>query len=145
MTPLLTIAQFEPRVERNSLPLDDTGQLDAPRITAALEGATGIIVTHLPWLLDPQTGEVALPIDPQFAESLFAVCADIAFYRLTDRVSSDEDSRERYKSSLALLAKIDKEHQGGLSGPDLQQAEIVEPDEAAGIPDVRFFKKGELI
>ncbi len=32
--------------------------------------------------------------------------SDIAYYRLTDRISSDEDARERYREALKLLDTI---------------------------------------
>jgi len=44
---------------------------------------------------------------------------------------------------LALLEKINREHQGGLEGPGLQGAEIVVAEEI-GIADGRFFRKGGL-
>jgi hypothetical protein len=43
---------------------------------------------------------------------------------------------------MKLLDKIDREYQGGLSGPDFQEAGIVEPSEEEGIDDRRYFKKG---
>jgi hypothetical protein len=46
---------------------------------------------------------------------------------------------------MKLLEKIDREYQGGLSGPDYQEASVVEPSAAEGIEDSRFFKKGDLL
>ena len=138
------VAELDARLGAHRLPTDDSGAIDVQRVQIALEEATGIIVSHLPWLLDETTGEIALPLPAQFADSLLAICSDIAFYRLSDSVSSSEDDRERYKSNLKLLDTISIEHQGGLKGPDLQEASLVEPNEEAGIHDVRFFKKGEL-
>jgi hypothetical protein len=45
---------------------------------------------------------------------------------------------------MRLLDKIDREFQGGLSGPDYQEASIVSPSEDEGIEDSRFYKKGEI-
>jgi phage gp36-like protein len=143
MTPLLTVEELEARLPADSLPLDKEGELDAPRITLALREATGVIVTHLPWLLD-ETGELIDPIPPQFAETLPGICIDIARGRLEDTVTSSEDARKQFENNLKLLEKIDREYQGGLSGPDLQEAGIVIPSESEGIDDSRFFKKGEL-
>jgi phage gp36-like protein len=57
------------------------------------------------------------PVNPQFANTLEAVCADIALDRLTDTVTvtSSENARNKYKESLALLEKINQEYQGGCS------------------------------
>jgi phage gp36-like protein len=140
MTPLMTAAELEARLPANTLPLNGGGDPDLPRITLALEEATGIIVAHLPWLLDG-AGEVALPVPPRFRDALAGICADTALYRLTDRVSSHEDDRDRYTANMKLLDKIDREFQGGLSGPDFQEAGIVEPSEEEGIDDRRYFKK----
>jgi phage gp36-like protein len=140
MTPLMTAAELEARLPADTLPVNGEGEPDLPRITLALEEATGIIAAHLPWLLDG-AGEVALPVPPRFAGALAGICADTALYRLTDRVSSHEDDRDRYAANMKLLDKIDREYQGGLSGPDFQEASIVEPSEDAGIGDRRYFKK----
>jgi hypothetical protein len=45
---------------------------------------------------------------------------------------------------MKLLDKIDREYQGGLSGPDYQESSVVEPSADEGIEDRRFFKKGKL-
>jgi phage gp36-like protein len=140
MTPLITAAELEARLPANTLPLNGEGELDLSRINLALEEATGIIVAHLPWLLD-EAGELARPVPPRFAGALAGICADTALYRLTDRVSSHEDDRDRYAANMKLLDKIDREFQGGLSGPDFQEASIIEPSEEEGINDRRYFKK----
>ena len=140
MTALMTAAELEARLPANTLPLNGEGEPDLPRITLALEEATGIIAAHLPWLLD-EAGEVALPVPPRFRDALIGICTDTALYRLTDRVSSHEDDRDRYAANMKLLDKIDREYQGGLSGPDYQEAGIVEPSENEGIDDRRYFKK----
>jgi phage gp36-like protein len=140
MTPLMTVAELEARLPADTLPMNGEGELDRPRITLALQEATGIIVAHIPWLLDG-AGEVALPVPPRFADALAGICTDTALYRLTDRVSSHEDDRDRYAANMKLLDKLDREYQGGLSGPDFQEASIVDPSEDAGIGDRRYFKK----
>ena len=144
MIPLLDVSELEARLPANTLPLDEGGELDLQRITLALEEATGIIVTHLPWLLDANGQEILHPISAQFKNTLLGICSDIALYRLTDKVSSSEDDEKRYESKLKLLEKIDKEYRGGLSGPDYQEASLVLPDEEEGIPDKRFWKKEGL-
>ena len=78
---------------------------------------------------------------PRFKDALTGICTDTALYRLTDRVSSREDDRDRYAANMKLLDKIDREYQGGLSGPDCQEAGLVEPSEDEGIDDRRYFKK----
>ena len=140
MTALLSVRELEERLPPKSLPTNEEGDLDEGRILLALQEATGIIVAHLPWLLDEE-GELASPVPPRFRDALIGVCTDTALYRLTDRVSSHEDDEKRYNANMKLLDKIDREYQGGLSGPDFQEASIVEPsmDE-----DRRFFKKGSL-
>jgi phage gp36-like protein len=146
MTPLLSVTELEGMLPRSAvLPLDEAGSLDSARILAALDVATGEIVAYLPWLLDSTTGEVVLPLPAQFSGALRGVCADIALLRLTDAVTSREDDAKRHDQSVALLKTIAAEHQGGLLGPDLQAASIVEPSDAEGIIDRRFFKKGELV
>lgn len=144
MKPLLSAGELELRLPPNTLPLGSEGKLDEGRILLALREATGIIVAHLPWLLDAE-GELVDPVPPRFADALVGVCADTALYRLTDRVSSHEDDRDRYSANMKLLDKIDREHQGGLSGPDYQEAAVVIPSVAEGIDDSRYWKKGEPI
>lgn len=143
MTPLLSVEALAARLPARTLPVDGTGALEAGRILLALQEATGVIVTHLPWLLDA-AGEVALPLPAQFADALMGVCADLSLFRLNDAVASSEDTRERYKANLRLLETIARERQGGLLGPEYQAAEIVEPSEVEGIVDYRFWKKGEM-
>lgn len=146
MTPILSVVEFEQLQARDSvLPLvQGTETLDNARILAALDVATGEIVTYLPWLLDAVTGEVALPLPPQFASALRGICADLALIRLTDIVSSKEDDRNRGAKSYTLLKTIAAEHQGGLLGPEYQGAEIVEEGPTSGIADRRFWKKEGL-
>jgi phage gp36-like protein len=144
MTPLLSATQFLERVRPGEpyIPLNADGEPDAARIEIALAGATGVIAAHLPWLLDKESGEIAQPVNPLFAEALKAVCSDIAVDRMSDAVSGSETTRNKYKESIALLEKIDREYQGGLSGPGLLESCVVEANEADGIADGRFFKKG---
>ena len=143
MTPLISVEQFlsmqPPSV---ILPLNGDGAPDAARIETALRQSSGVIVSHLPWLLDGE-GEIGRPVNPQFADALEAVCADIALDRLTDTVSGNENARNKYKESLALLEKINREYQGGLEGPGCQESEVVVSGEN-GIEDGRFFKKGTV-
>ncbi|MDR1373795.1 MAG: DUF1320 domain-containing protein [Treponema sp.] len=140
MKALMTAAELEARLPAATLPVNGEGELDLPRIILALEEATGIIAAHLPWLLD-ETGELALPVPSRFAGALIGICTDTALYRLTDRVSSHEDDRDRYTANMKLLDKIDREHQGGLSGPDYQGAELVVPSLEEGVEDWRYWKK----
>jgi phage gp36-like protein len=143
MTALISVEQFlsmqSPSV---ILPLTEDGEPDPARIETALRQATGVIVAHLPWLLD-EAGEIGHPANPQFAEALEAICADLALDRLTDTVTNSENARNKYKESLALLEKINREYQGGLEGPGYQESEVVVSGED-GIPDGRFFKKGKV-
>jgi phage gp36-like protein len=145
MIPLVSVERFLSLAPPSAiLPAGEDGEADAARIETALAGATGVIVAHLPWLLDKETGEIARPINPQFADALAAVCSDIALDRLTDAVTGSENTRNRYKESLALLEKINREYQGGLEGPGYMSSEVVTPNEAEGIVDGRFFKKGRM-
>jgi phage gp36-like protein len=98
-------------------------------------------VAHLPWLLDG-AGEIARPVRLQFAAALGAVCADIALDRLCDTVTGSENARNKYQESVALLKAIDREYQGGLTGPGSHDSCVVETGGAEGITDGRFFKKG---
>jgi phage gp36-like protein len=143
MTSLIAVEQFlsmqSPAV---ILPAGEDGEPDAARIETALRQATGVIVAHLPWLLN-EAGEISRPVNPQFSDALEAVCADIALDRLTDTVTNSENARNKYKESLALLEKINRERQGGLEGPGFQESEVVVSGEN-GIPDGRFFKKGKV-
>ena len=144
MNSLLSVVELEARLPPNTLPLNEDGALDESRILLALKEATGVIVAHLPWLLD-KDGELLDPVPPRFKEALIGICTDTAVYRLTDRVSSHEDDRDRYSANMKLLDKIDKEFQGGLSGPDYQEAAVVIPSSSEGIDDSRFWKKGEIL
>jgi phage gp36-like protein len=141
MTPLISAEQFLSMQGPSAiLPVTEDNTVDTARIETALRQATGVMVSHLPWLLD-DAGEIGRPVNPQFADALEAVCVDIALDRLTDIVTGSENARNKYKESLALLDKIDREYQGGLSGPDYQEAGIVAPSEDEGIDDSRYFKK----
>jgi phage gp36-like protein len=143
MIPLISVEQFLSMQHASViLPLNGDGEPDAERIETALRQATGVIVAHLPWLLDG-AGEISRPVNPQFADALEAVCADLALDRLTDTVTGSENARNKYKESLALLEKINREYQGGLEGPGLQESEVVISGED-GIDDGRFFKKGKV-
>jgi phage gp36-like protein len=143
MTPLLSVEQFRLRVPAGAiLPIGEDSQPDTARIETALRQATGVIVAHLPWLLDG-AGEIGQPVNPQFADALEAVCVDIALDRLTDTVTGSDATRNKYKESLSLLEKINREYQGGLEGPGYQESEIVISGQE-GIPDGRFFKKGKV-
>jgi len=143
MKPMIRAARFAAMQPKTViLPLDADGEPDAARIDTALRHATGVIVSHLPWLLDGD-GEIARPVIPQFADALEAICADIALDRLTDVFTGSENARNKYKESVALLEKINRERQGGLEGPGYQESEVVAAG-AGGIPDDRFFKKGGL-
>jgi phage gp36-like protein len=144
MIPLVSVSDFLSRVPAQAvLPLNNDGEPDAARIGIALADATGVIVAHLPWLLN-EAGEIALPVRAQFAAALNAVCADIALDRMCDTVSGSENARNKYQESISLLKSIDREYQGGLTGPGCLTSEIVTPSEAEGIIDGRFFKKGRM-
>jgi phage gp36-like protein len=143
MTALLSAEQFLSMQSASAiLPLTGDGEPDMARIETALRQASGVIAAHLPWLLD-EAGEIIRPVNPQFADALEAVCADLALDRLTDAVTGSENTRNKYKESLALLEKINREYQGGLEGPGWQESEVVISG-ADGIEDGRFFKKGKV-
>jgi len=145
MIPLVSVEQFLSRIlQPTILPTDESNEPDTERIEIALRDATGIITANLPWLLDKKTGEIALPVNPQFADALNGICTDIAVYRLTDSVSGSEGAREKYRDNMTLLNKINKEYQGGLEGPGLQSSDVVTPNVEEGITDDRFFKKGRM-
>jgi phage gp36-like protein len=143
MTPLISARQFLSMLPPSVIiPANGDGEPDEGRIETALRHATGVIISHLPWLLDGE-GEIGRPVKAQFADALEAVCADIALDRLTDAVTGSENARNKYKESLALLEKINREHQGGLEGPGYQESEVVASGRD-GVPDDRFFKKGKV-
>ena len=143
MTALIPVEKFLSMQGQHAIiPLGDDGVPDAARIETALRQSTGVIVAHLPWLLD-EDGEIKRPVKAQFSGALEAICSDIALDRLTDAGTNSENTRNKYKESLALLEKINREHQGGLEGPGLQESEVVAPGRD-GIRDGRFFKKGGM-
>ena len=143
MTPLISVEQFlSMQSPLTILPLGEDGEVDAARVETALRQASGVIVSHLPWLID-ESGEIGRPVTAQFADALEGICADIALDRLGDKVTNSENTRNKYKESLALLEKINREYQGGLEGPGFQESEVVVSGEG-GIPDGRFFKKGSV-
>jgi phage gp36-like protein len=143
MTSLISVERFLSMQSPSAIiPAGENGEPDAARIETALRQATGVIVAHLPWLLD-KAGEIGRPVNPQFADALEAICADIALDRLTDMITNSENTRNKYKESLALLEKINREYQGGLEGPGYQESEVVVSGRD-GIPDGRFFKKGKV-
>jgi len=143
MTPMIHAERFLATLPTSAvLPLGEDGEPDADRVDAALRQATGVIVTHLPWLPD-EHGEIARPVGAQFAAAPEAICADLALDRLTDTATGSENTRNRYRESLALLEKINREYRGGLEGPGFQESEVVVSG-GDGIPDGRFFRKGGL-
>jgi phage gp36-like protein len=143
MTPLISVELFlSLQPSFTILPQGEDDEPDEARIEAALRQSTGVIVSHLPWLLGGE-GEIKRPVNPQFADALEAICADIALDRLTDTVTNSENMRNKYKESLALLEKINREYQGGLEGPGYQGAEVVVGGKD-GVEDGRFFKKGGM-
>ena len=146
MKTLISYEEFAERYAKNVLPeLDEENKVQV-HVMRALEDATGIIVSHLGWLVDKNTGNIIVDIPVQFESALKTICSDIAFLRINDRVSSDEDAKEKYNNSVSLLEKIDKEYKGGLSGPNFQSSFIVdETDKDSELTDKRFFKKGEFV
>lgn len=146
MTPLISYNEFAERYSNNILPeLDEKTDECQIHVQRALEDATGIIVSHLSWLIDNETGDIVNKIPIQFETVLKTICSDIAFFRIHDKVSSDEDAKEKYDNSIKLLEKIDREYRGGLSGPNLQSSFVVDENEDEELKDKRFFRKGELI
>ena len=145
MRNLLSVEELEERLPAGTLPLaPDSDEIDSRRVETALNDATGIIVSQLPWLLDKETCDIIEPVPPQFENAIRSFCSDIAMHKLTDTVTSREDEREWFKMTMQLIDKIDKEYKGGLSGPAEQESFVVEANEAEGIPETRFFKKGRL-
>ncbi|MDR0455397.1 MAG: DUF1320 domain-containing protein [Treponema sp.] len=143
MTPLISVEQFlSMQPSSVILPIDGENKPDKGRIEIALRQSSGVIVSHLPWLLDG-AGEIGRPVNPQFADALEAICSDLALDRLTDTVTNSENARNKYKESITLLEKINREYQGGLEGPGFQESEVVAPGKD-GITDGRFFKKGKV-
>lgn len=145
MRTFLSTEEFLERVPSGTLPLvSDSDEIDRCRIEIALQDATGIIVSQLPWLLDEVTGDIREVIPPQFDSAVCSFCSDIARHKLSDTVTSSEDEREWFKMTMSLIEKIDREYKGGLSGPNEQESFVVEASEVDGIPETRFFKKGRL-
>lgn len=144
MKSLLTVEDMKVRLGEKAVPLLDDGNIDEVKIQTAIDDATGIIVSQLPWLIDSDTGDIVEVIPVQFNQAVRSFCADIAVHRMSDTVSSSEDEREWFKTTMGMIEKIDSEYKGGLSGPNGQESFIVEADEGEGIPDTRFFKKGRL-
>lgn len=145
MRNLISYKEFAGRYSENVLPdLKEDGE-PKENVLQAINDATGIIVSHLAWLIDKEKNDIIENIDVQFESALKTICSDIAFLRINDKVASDEDSREKYKNAVNMLEKIDKEYKGGLSGPNLQSSFIVDEQADKDLADKRFFKKGELI
>lgn len=142
MRNLLSVEELEERLPAGTLPLaPDSDETDSRRVETALNDATGIIVSQLPWLLDKESGDIIEPVPPQFENAIRSFCSDIAMHKLTDTVTSREDEREWFKMTMQLIDKIDKEYKGG---PAEQESFVVEANKSDGIPETRFFKKGRL-
>ena len=145
MKSLISYEEFASRYSQDVLPeLKDEGE-PKEHVLQAINDATGIIVSHLFWIIDKEINDITENIPIQFESVLKTICCDIAFLRINDKVSSDEDSREKYKNAMNMLEKIDKEYKGGLSGPNLQSSFIVDEKTDEYLFDNRFFKKGEFI
>lgn len=145
MRDLITYDEFASRYTQDVLPSLNEDRKPQEHVLQAISDATGIIISHLNWLIDKEKNDIIEEIPIQFGSILKTICCDIAFLRITDKVASDEDSREKYKNSIALLEKIDREYKGGLSGPNLQSSFIVDEQADKDLEDKRFFKKGEFI
>ncbi|AEM20726.1 hypothetical protein Bint_0090 [Brachyspira intermedia PWS/A] len=144
MKSLISYEEFASRYSQDVLPeLKDEGE-PKEHVLQAINDATGIIVSHLFWIIDKEINDITENIPIQFESVLKTICCDIAFLRINDKVSSDEDSREKYKNAMNMLEKIDKEYRG-LSGPNLQSSFIVDEKTDKDLFDNRFFKKGEFI
>ncbi|WP_288550130.1 phage protein Gp36 family protein [uncultured Brachyspira sp.] len=145
MRDLITYEEFAGRYTQDVLPSLSEDKNPQGHVLQAISDATGIIVSHLSWLIDKEVNDITENIPIQFESVLKTICCDIAFLRINDKVASDEDSREKYKNAVNMLEKIDKEYKGGLSGPNLQSSFIVDEQADKDLADKRFFKKGELI
>ena len=56
MRNLLSVEELEERLPAGTLPLaPDSDETDSRRVETALNDATGIIVSQLPWLLDKES------------------------------------------------------------------------------------------
>ena len=144
MKSLISYEEFACRYSQDVLPELNDGKPEE-HILQSINDATGIIVSHLSWLIDKEINDITENIPIQFESVLKTICCDIAFLRINDKVSSDEDSREKYKNAMNMLEKIDKEYKGGLSGPNMQSSFIVDESSDKDLVDNRFFKKGKLI
>ena len=145
MRSLITYKEFACRYSAEVLPELTTDNEPQAHVLQAINDATGIIVSHLAWLIDKEKNDLLEIIPIQFESVLKTICSDIAFLRITDKVTSDEDSKEKYKDAIAMLEKIDKEYKGGLSGPNMQSSFIVDEKTDEDLFDNRFFRKGEFI
>lgn len=115
MTALITTDELKSRLPENVLPINAEGVIDKTRIDLALLDSTGIIVSNLNWLIDGETNDIVKNIPAKFEYALKAICADIALIRLSDKVTSSEDSYKKYQDSMALLEKIDKKYNDALN------------------------------
>lgn len=145
MRSLITYEEFACKYSADVLPELNADNEPSAHVLQAINDATGIIVSHLAWLIDKEKNDLLEIIPVQFESVLKTICSDIAFLRINDKVSSDEDSREKYKNAIAMLEKIDKEYKGGLSGPNMQSSFIVDEKTDEDLFDNRFFRKGEFI
>lgn len=85
---------------------ENTGDIDAAQLAAALDGASAEIDSHLGrrYALPLSTGGVPLVTAPKI---LVGLCCDIARYRLTGtEVQETEAIRDRYKDAIAVLQKL---------------------------------------
>ncbi len=137
----LNCDEFMARVDESALPLDSNGQVNRAKIETALAEAEGIIRGHLPFLVNEEGS--SMPPPAHLAPALESIQLDIAFYRLGDRVSSDEDARARYKAAMSLLKTFSTREQDGLEGAGNQKAEVVRADSRG--QDPRFWRKGYLV
>lgn len=136
-----TAADFIGRFPSDTLPQDGAGKPDRKKIDAALTGARETVIGYLPFLVDEAGKDVAPP--QRIRRTVIGIIMDVAYWRLTDRVSSDEDARERCKAAVRLLERLSATEQDGREGPGSQKASIVKAD-AKG-KDPRVFKKGFMV
>lgn len=100
MKTFLTLEELAERLPEGTLPLaPNSERLDTARIKIALQDATGIIVSQLPWLLDEAAGDIREAIPPQFESAIRSFCSDIARHKQRGRARMVQNDNEPYREN----------------------------------------------
>lgn len=125
-----TIQDLVDRYGENRMPVEDKEAepqiRDDVKIQAGINDATATIDRYWRWLLEKD--DLGEPVHEE-PTIVLPLCVDIAWFRITDTATADDDSRKRYDEAIKTLQ----------SGEGLRKDELVPPN-----GELNFFKANLL-